>query len=115
MKLLILIGLCSLVLISGCVNCGYGYACDARCKGKEADRLCGQFIDDMQKQNEIASRGCDELSEYISKHNLTCNTNESMQIPIDSQRTVYKCCRTCYIYNENGSDTTEQICKLDGA
>ena len=111
-KIIISLLILSLVLLNGCyVDCGYGYACDARCKGEEANRLCTLYIQEQEKESRLAFACTDEVNDYIIKNNLTCDMNSITANPMNHQQTIYECCRTCMKYNESGSDTTFTICK----
>jgi len=72
---------------------------------------CQNQIKSYQKQNEIAFECEGVLVDYINKNNLTC-TDSLIAHPLDSQRSKYKCCKTCYFINESGNDYSEEICKI---
>lgn len=73
---------------------------------------CQKMMDEFKEQSVISNSCFPTLEEHIKKNNLTCDYGSRLSVPINNQRTKYKCCRTCYFINESGSDYTKQICKI---
>lgn len=73
---------------------------------------CQRMIDSDNAQTKIAFSCEGSINKYISENNLTCIMSSISAKPLDFQRTKYKCCRTCYFINENGSDYAKEVCKI---